>query len=129
MNKAQGYFRAEARDFNLYARSILKWDLQYQSFTNTVTQQYYSNVIYESGHKLGSLWLKKGPLLIRYRMNKSSKPLWKINKLTFTNISWLILEATLKSKQPFTHILSLQPTFLTFSLLHIPNASGHCLLI
>ena len=27
-------------------------------------------------------------LLIRYRINKSSKPLWKINKLTFTKIYW-----------------------------------------
>ena len=26
--------------------------------------------------------------LIRYRINKSSKPLWKINKLTFTKIYW-----------------------------------------
>ena len=29
-----------------------------------------------------------GASLIRYRINKSSKPLWKINKLTFTKIYW-----------------------------------------
>ena len=38
MNKAQGYFGAENRDFNIYARPIPKCDLQCQSFTNTVTQ-------------------------------------------------------------------------------------------
>ena len=30
MNKAQGYFGAEARDFNLYARPIPECDLQCQ---------------------------------------------------------------------------------------------------
>ena len=44
-------------------------------------------MIYESGHKLGSLWWEKGASLIRNRI-KSSKPLSKINKLTFTKIYW-----------------------------------------
>ena len=65
-----------------------------------------------SDHKVGSLRWEKGALLICYRINKYSKPLWKIDKLTFTKI-WPVLEATLKSKQPFTlsYILSppLQP--------------------
>ena len=73
------------------------------------TLKYCWNVIYESCLKLGSLRWEKGTLLIDYRINKSSKPLWKIDKLTFTKIYWLVLEATLKSKQPFTlsYILSL----------------------
>ena len=88
------------------------------------TLKYCSNVIQESGHKLGSLRWEKGPLLIRYRINKSSKPLSKIDKLTFTKISWLVLEATHKSKQPFT-----LPYFLSPPLQprQIPNASGHYL--
>ena len=87
------------------------------------TLKYCSNEIHESGHKLGSLRWEKRVLLIRYRINKSSKLLWKIDKLTFTKICWLILEVTLKSKQSFTlsYILSppLQPR-------HIPNGSGYC---
>ena len=73
------------------------------------TLKYWSNVIYESGHKLGPLQWEKEALLIHYKINRSSKPLWKIGKLTFTKIYWLVLEATLKSKQPFTlsYILSL----------------------
>ena len=66
------------------------------------TLKYCSNVIYKSDHKLGSLRWKIGASLIRYRIIKSSKPLWKINKLTITKIYWQVLEATLKSKQPFT---------------------------
>ena len=73
-------------------------------------------MIYESGHKLGSLRWEIGALLIRYRINKSSKPLWKIDKLTFTKICWLVLEVTLKSKQPFTlsYILSLHCSHVTY---------------
>ena len=80
------------------------------------TLKYCSNVIYESGHKLGSLRWEIGALLIRYRINKSSKPLWKIDKLTFTKICWLVLEVTLKSKQPFTlsYILSLHCSHVTY---------------
>ena len=69
---------------------------QYLSATSNVilspkhhtTLKYCSNVIHESGHKLGSLRWEIGASLIRYRINKSSKPLWKINKLTFTKIYW-----------------------------------------
>ena len=84
--------------------------------------KYRSNVICESGYKLGSLRWEIVASLVRYSINKSSKPLRKINKLRFTKIYWYVLEATPKSKQPFTlsYILSppLQPR-------HIPNASGH----
>ena len=38
MKKAQGYFGAEAGDFNLYERPIPQGDLQCQFFTNTLTQ-------------------------------------------------------------------------------------------
>ena len=47
MNKAQGYFGAEAGDSNLYARPIPKCNLQCQSFANTVT--------HTSMHRLGYL--------------------------------------------------------------------------
>ena len=84
--------------------------------------KYRSNVICESGYKLGSLRWEIVASLVRYSINKSSKPLRKINKLRFTKIYWYVLEATPKSKQPFTlsYILSppLQPR-------HIPNTSGH----
>ena len=90
------------------------------------TWKYCLSVTYESGHKLGSLRCEIGVSLIRYRINKSSQPLWQISKVTFTKIYWLVLEATLKSKEPFTlsYILSLpmQPC-------HIPNPSGHWLTI
>ena len=39
------------------------------------TLKYSSNVIHESGHKLGLLWWEIGASLIRYRINKSSKSL------------------------------------------------------
>ena len=74
------------------------------------TLKYCSNVIYESGHKLGSLRWEIGASLIRYRINKSSKPLWKINKLTFT-------KAFGKSWKPLLNQNNLSPC-LTFSLLH-----------
>ena len=73
------------------------------------------------------------------KFGQSQKPLLNQNNLslcltffllhcstshTTSYLPWLILETTLKSKQPFTlsYILSppLQPR-------HIPNASGHCL--
>ena len=37
--------------------------------------------MYDSGHKLGSLRWENGASLIRYKINKYSKPLWKINKV------------------------------------------------
>ena len=70
MSKAQGYIGAEAGDFNLYAKPIPK--CEYHSHTKL---KYCSNVINESGHKLGSQWWDTGDSLIRYRLNKSSKPL------------------------------------------------------
>ena len=54
------------------------------------TLKYCSNVIYESGYKLRSLRWEIGASLIRYRIDKSSKPLWKINKLTSSNVNELI---------------------------------------
>ena len=92
---------------------LIYMQVQYLSATSKVnlslaTLKYCSNVIYESGHKLGSLRWEKGTLLICYRINKYSNPLWKIDKLTFTKI-WLVLEATLKSKQSFTLSYILSP--------------------
>ena len=85
-----------------------------------------SNVIYQSGPKLGSPLWEIGASPIRYRINKSSKPLLRIDKLIFTRVQWQVLEATTKLKQPPTLSFSLshplQPR-------HIPNASGHCLSI
>ena len=74
MNKAQGHFRAENGDFNIYRRPIPKCDLHCQSFTSHshTTLTYYSIVIYEAGHKLESLWWEIGASLIRCRINKSS---------------------------------------------------------
>ena len=43
-----------------------------------------SNALYQLGHKLGSLRWEIGALAIRYRINKSSKPLLKIDKVAFT---------------------------------------------
>ena len=37
-NTPQGYFAPETGDFDLFARPVTKYDLQCQSFTNTVTQ-------------------------------------------------------------------------------------------
>ena len=50
------------------------------------TLKYCLNVIHESGHKLGSLRWEIGASLMRYKINTSSKPLWKINKLTFIKL-------------------------------------------
>ena len=70
---------------------------QYLSATSNVnlstTQSHnikhsHTNVIYELGHKLGLLRWENGASLMRYRINKSSQPLWKISKLTFTKIYW-----------------------------------------
>ena len=74
MNKAQGYFGVKNGDFNIYEGPIPKFDLQFQSFT-ILSLKHCSNVINKSGHKLGSLWWEIGASLIRYRINKSSKPL------------------------------------------------------
>ena len=40
----------------------------------------------QSSHELGSLRFQIGASPIRYRINKSSKPLLKIDKITFTKI-------------------------------------------
>ena len=90
------------------------------------TLQNCSNVIYESGHKLGLLRWENGASLIYYRINKSSIPLWKVNNLTFTKIYWKLLEATLRSKQHFTLSYIFFPPLQPH---HIPNASEHCLSI
>ena len=50
------------------------------------TLKYCSSVIYESGYKLGSLRWEIGASLICYKINKSSKLLGKVDKLTFTKI-------------------------------------------
>ena len=78
--------------------------------------KYCPNVINESGHKLGSLWWDIGDSLIRYRLNKSSKPLWKINKLTFT-------KAFGKSWKPLLNQNNLSPC-LTFSLLYCRHVTN-----
>ena len=46
------------------------------------TLKYCSNVIYQSGHELGSLRWETGALPIRYRTDKSLKTLLKFGKLT-----------------------------------------------
>ena len=59
-------------------------------------------------------------LPILCRINKFSKPLSKIDKLTFTKIYWQVLQATTKSKQPSTLSCSLSViycshvTYLTY---------------
>ena len=77
--------------------------------------KYCPHAIYESGYKLGSLRWEIGASLIRYRINKSSKPLWKINKLTFT-------KAFGKSWKPLLNQNNLSPC-LTFSLLHCSHVT------
>ena len=64
-NIAQGYFAAKTGNYNLYLRPVPKYKVQSQSFTNC------SNVIYQSGHELGSLRWEIGDSPIRYRINKS----------------------------------------------------------
>ena len=49
-------------------------------------QHSHTNAIYESDRKLGLLRWENGALLIRYRINTTSKSLF--NKLTFTKIYW-----------------------------------------
>ena len=77
MNKAQGYFGAEAGDFNLYARPIPKCDPPVSIFYqhSHTTLKYCSNVLNESGDKLGSMRWDIGASPIHCRINKSSKPL------------------------------------------------------
>ena len=117
MNKAQGNLEPKLE--------ILIYISIFHQHSHT-TLKYCSNVIYDSGHKLGLLRWENGASLIRYRINKSSKPLWKVNELTFTKsyIYSEVGEATLKSKQPFTLSYILSPTL---QARHIPNASEHCL--
>ena len=57
-NTEQRYFAAETEDFSLYARSMPKY-----SSTS------YSNVIYQSDHKLGSPRWEIGASPIRYIIN------------------------------------------------------------
>ena len=74
------------------------------------TLKYCSHVIYESGYKLGSLRWKIGASLIRYRINKSSKPLCK-------SINLHLQKFIGKSQKPLLNQSNLSPC-LTFSLLH-----------
>ena len=83
---------------------------------NHTKLKYCPNVINESGHKLGSLWWDIGDSLIRYRITKSSKPLWKIKKITFT-------KAFGKSWKPLLNQNNLSPC-LTFSLLHCRHVTN-----
>ena len=48
--------------------------------------KYCSSELCQSRHELGSLRCEIGASPLRYRMNKSSEPLVKIDKLTFTKI-------------------------------------------
>ena len=50
------------------------------------TLKYYSDVIYQSSHELGSVWWEIRASPTRYKINMSSKPLSKIDKLIFTKI-------------------------------------------
>ena len=69
---------------------------QYLSATSNVnlslTQSQNIKILFKCdiwiGSKQGSLRWEIGASLIRYRIDKSSKPLWKINKLTITKIYW-----------------------------------------
>ena len=89
-----------------------------------ITLKYCSNVIYESGHKLGSLRWVIGASLISYRISLQSLQSHneKSINLHLQRFIGKSQKPLLKSKQPFTLscILShpLQPR-------HIPNASGH----
>ena len=62
--------------------------------------EYCSNELCQLRHELRSLRCEIGASPLRYRINKSSEPLVKTDKLTFTNICWQVLEATTKLKQP-----------------------------
>ena len=48
--------------------------------------KYCSNELCQSRHELGSLRYQIVASPLRYKINKSSEPLVKINKLTFTAI-------------------------------------------
>ena len=74
------------------------------------TLKYCSNVIYNSGHKLGLLRWENEASLMRYRINNSSKPLWKNNKLTFAKCIG-------ESYKPLLNQNNLSPC-LILSLLH-----------
>ena len=85
----------------------------FYQFTTVIYQ------IYQSVHRLGSLLWQLRVSPIRYRINRSSKPLLKIDKLAFAKFQWYVLEATTKSKDPSTQSYSLSlikcshVTFLT----------------
>ena len=79
------------------------------------TLKYCSHVIYESGYKLGSLWWKIGASLIRYRINKSSKPLCK-------SINLHLQKFIGKSQKPLLNQNNLSPS-LTFSLFHCSHVT------
>ena len=74
------------------------------------TLKYCSHVIYESGYKLGSLRWKIGASIIRYRINKFSRPLCKS-----INLHLQIFIG--KSQKPLLNQNKFSPC-LTFSLLH-----------
>ena len=79
------------------------------------TLKYCSHVIYESGYKLGSLRWEIGASLIRYRINKSSKPLCK-------SINLHLQKFIGKSQKPLLNQNNLSPC-LTFSLLHCSHVA------
>ena len=80
-------FAAETGDFNLYVTPIPKYDFQrHLSPTQSPNVAILFNCDIQSSHELGSLPFQIGPSPIQYRTNKSSKPLLKIDKITFTKI-------------------------------------------
>ena len=79
------------------------------------TLKYCSHVIYESDYKLGSLWWKIGASLIRYRINKSSKPLYKSINLHLQKFNG-------KSQKPLLNQKNIS-SCLTFSLLHCSHVT------
>ena len=104
-NTPEANFAAETENFNSFAKSVFAyitfeqyfnfgWQCSWKIYIRPLMSifhehcqpklKYCSNVIYWSDHKLGSLQWEIGALPIRYRINKSSKPLLNIDKLTFT---------------------------------------------
>ena len=79
------------------------------------TLKYCSHVIYESGYKLGSLRWKIGTSIIRYRINKFSRPLCKS-----INLHLQIFIG--KSQKPLLNQNKFSPC-LTFSLLHCSHVT------
>ena len=80
------YFAAEIGDFDLYVRPIPKYDFHNLSPTELPNVKILFNCDIQSSHEQGSLWCQTGASAIRYRINKTFKPLLKIDKITFTKI-------------------------------------------